>query len=103
MIIRLSPCDSMSYVEFVCFHFHIINCILVSKVLDKNPKMLCANILLLYTGRTYEKAREICGEFSVKFGMFSKSPCEILGFPCELRWSLSIAYLDFVEPACFPV
>jgi len=61
---------------------------LVSEVLGKNPKPLRAYILLLYTGRTLEKAREISvkfrksvHEFLVKFGMFVQVRCEIWHIP----------------------
>jgi len=51
---------SVSYAECVYFHFRIFNCMLVSKVLDKNPRPLHANILLLYTDRVHPKnVREI--------------------------------------------
>jgi len=64
VIIRSSPCDSLSYAEFFHFHFRIFNCMLVNgdQSLTKNPKTLHANMLLLYMDISSEK-----GDISVKF------------------------------------
>ena len=81
--------------SFVYFHFDILIACWCQKCLTKTSKTLHANISLLYSDRTSEKAREISvklrksiRELSMKFDMFSKSPREISHFLRILGWTL---------------
>jgi len=45
-IVHSSPCDSVSYAEFVYFHFRIFNRTLLTKVLHKTSKNVTCKYLI---------------------------------------------------------
>jgi len=65
IILRSSPCDSVSYAEFVYFHFRIFNCrpMFASTVHDKNPQNVTCKYCITFT-RT-EHLKKTC-EISAK-------------------------------------
>jgi len=84
----------MSYVEFVYFHLHIFNCLLLSKVSSTKIRKRYTQIFYYFTvtenlKRPGKFRKSIC-EFSVKCVTFSKRPVKLRVFLHELGSSLPI-------------